>query len=64
MTRILVVCAMIAFCSCSGNRADSVYVNGQFWTGDVSNPVATVVAIKDCKIIYVGDDADLYGVSE
>jgi predicted amidohydrolase YtcJ len=64
MTRIFILCALMALFSCSGKRADSVYVNGQFWTGDVSNPVATVVAIKDGKIIYVGDDANLYSATE
>ncbi len=60
MTRLFVLFSIILLCACSGERADSVYVNGQIWTGDVSNPVAKVIAVKDGKIIYVGDDAGKY----
>jgi len=35
--------------------ADAVYLNGKIITVDDDNPKATVVAIKDGKIIYVGD---------
>jgi hypothetical protein len=35
--------------------ADAVYFNGRIITVDDDNPKATAVAIKDGKIIYVGD---------
>lgn len=35
--------------------ADAVYFNGKIITVDDQNPRATAVAIKDGKVIYVGD---------
>jgi predicted amidohydrolase YtcJ len=35
--------------------ADAVYLNGKIITVDDANPKATAVAIKDGKIVYVGD---------
>lgn len=64
MTRLIVLFCIVLLSACSGNQADSVYVNGQIWTGDVSNPVATVIAMKDGKIIYVGDDAAKFSGKE
>jgi predicted amidohydrolase YtcJ len=50
--------ACIALFACnSSNQADALYVNGNIWTGDSSNPTATVMAIKEGKIVYVGSDA-------
>lgn len=50
--------AIVLLISCNTtNRADKVYVNGNIWTGDSSNPSASVLAIKGDKIIYVGNDA-------
>ena len=37
------------------NVADAVYLNGKIITVDDKNPKAQAVAIKDGKIIYVGD---------
>ena len=37
------------------NVADAVYLNGKIITVDDENPKAQAVAIKDGKIIYVGD---------
>ncbi len=39
----------------SPDAADAVYLNGTIITVDDANPQAAVVAIKDGKIIYVGD---------
>ena len=64
MTRLIVLFCIVLLSACSGNQADSVYINGQIWTGDVSNPVATVIAMKDGKIIYVGDDAAKFSGKE
>jgi len=64
MMRFSLLVMVFFILSCSGKKADKVYFNGNIWTGDVSNPVATVIAIKDGKIVYVGDDADAYSASE
>ena len=49
--------AIVVLFSCNTtNKADKVYVNGNIWTGDSSNPSASVIAIKGDKIIYVGND--------
>jgi predicted amidohydrolase YtcJ len=49
--------AIVVLFSCNTtNKADKVYVNGNIWTGDSSNPSATTIAIKGDKIIYVGND--------
>lgn len=50
--------------SCSSQKADRIYYNGKIWTGDVSNPEASVLAVKGDKIIYVGDDVDHYRADE
>jgi predicted amidohydrolase YtcJ len=35
--------------------ADKIYYHAYIWTGDDSNPIASSIAIKGNKIIYVGD---------
>ena len=40
--------------ACSQPQADKVYINAKIWTGDSSNPTASVMAIKGDKIVYVG----------
>ncbi len=60
MRNILLV-SVFAFSLLScGKKADKIYFNGHIWTGDFSNPAATVMAIKGDKIVYVGDDPDAY----
>jgi predicted amidohydrolase YtcJ len=53
------VCIVLHACT-SSNKADALYVNGNIWTGDSSNPTAAVMAILDVKIIYVGNDASAF----
>jgi len=53
------VCIVLHACT-SSNKADALYVNGNIWTGDSSNPTAAVMAIKDGKIVYVGNDASAF----
>jgi predicted amidohydrolase YtcJ len=36
--------------------ADTVYTNGVVYTADASHTMASVVGVKDGKIVYVGDD--------
>jgi predicted amidohydrolase YtcJ len=50
--------------SCGGQKVDKLYVNAKIWTGDTSNPSATVMAIKGEKIVYVGNDATKYTANE
>ena len=65
MKQLIVFFSVLVFFSCnSSNRADKVYVNGNFWTGDIPNPTATVLAIKGDKIIYVGNDASQVNATE
>jgi predicted amidohydrolase YtcJ len=53
------VCIVLHACT-SSNKADALYVNGNIWTGDSSNPTAAVMAIIDGKIVYVGNDASAF----
>jgi predicted amidohydrolase YtcJ len=53
----LFIAVTILLIGCSQNEsADKIYVNAKIWTGDTVNPSATVLAIKDNKIIYVGNE--------
>ena len=40
-------------------NADNIYFNGKIWTGDTTNPSASVLAIKGNQIVYVGNDISL-----
>jgi predicted amidohydrolase YtcJ len=65
MKLITVVLLMSVFgISCTGNKVDKIYINAKIWTGDSSNPSASVMAIKGDKIVYVGDDASAYEANE
>ncbi|HYG20840.1 MAG TPA: amidohydrolase family protein, partial [Ohtaekwangia sp.] len=45
---------------CTANEpADLVLKNGKIYTVDENQPLASAVAVKDGKILYVGDDAQL-----
>ncbi len=50
--------------SCSGNKVDRIYYNAKIWTGDVSNPEVSVLAVKGDKIVYVGDDKEKFRADE
>ncbi len=57
---------LFIFTACSSNNkenkeaADVVYTNALFYTEDENNPEVSVMAVKDGKIVYVGDDSSLY----
>ena len=55
--RILLLFAALVFIVSCKQQADIVYVNAKIWTGDSSRPAASVLAVKNGMIIYVGDDA-------
>ena len=59
----LLTLAILAI-ACSQPQADKVYINAKIWTGDSSNPTASVMAIKGDKIVYVGNDASTYEAAE
>ncbi|MFN5914909.1 MAG: amidohydrolase family protein, partial [Chitinophagaceae bacterium] len=55
--RILFLFAALVFIVSCKQQADIVYVNAKIWTGDSSRPAASVLAVKNGMIVYVGDDA-------
>lgn len=56
---LLLYCCIIFLYSCNTKiDADTVYTNAFIWTGDSANPHATCIAVKDNKIVYVGNNAD------
>ena len=50
--------------SCGNEKVDKLYVNAKIWTGDSTNPSASVMAVKGEKIVYVGNDASKYSAGE
>ena len=40
----------------ASGRADRVYLNGVIFTADARNSSATALAIRDGRIVYVGND--------
>jgi hypothetical protein len=57
----LFIAAFILLIGCTHKEsADKIYINAKIWTGDTANPSATALAIKDNKIIYVGNEVDAY----
>lgn len=47
---------LFSFFGCGPKLADQVYYNATIWTADSTQPNASVIAIKDDKIIYVGNE--------
>ncbi len=56
MFRVTLLATALAL-SAAAQPADLVLFNGQIHTLDAARPSATAVAVRDGKIIYVGDDA-------
>ena len=50
--------------SCGNEKVDKLYVNAKIWTGDSTNPSASVMAVKGEKIVYVGNDASKYSAGQ
>ena len=40
-------------------KADQIIRNAKIFTADKDNPLATALAVKDGKFVYVGDEARL-----
>ena len=51
---------IFAGCTSENETADVVYTNALFYTEDENNPEAEVMAVRDGKIMYVGNNADSY----
>ena len=66
LTRFLLLSVLLSFFfACQQNpQADILYYNASIWTGDSSNPQASVIAIKDHKILYVGSNKDSIDAAE
>ena len=62
MRLILILSFLLILAACSTSEkqetADTVFVNGKIWTGDSDKPWAEWVAVKDGKIIAVGNGED------
>ena len=59
---ILLVFASLTFYACqpSGPVADTIYHNARIWTGDSKQPSASVLGVKDGKVLFVGEDYEGY----
>ena len=53
----LVWCCVLA--GCSGDQADTVLLDGRFWTGDTDQPWAEAVAIEGDRLVAVGTRAEV-----
>ena len=40
-------------------KADKIIKNAKIFTADKDNPLATALAVKEGKFVYVGDEAGL-----
>lgn len=58
MHRLFPIMLLFLISCTSKPAADLVFFNAKAWTGDSSLPAASVVAVKDGKIVYVGEDKD------
>lgn len=52
--------AGLAACQTAEPAADTIYYNAAIWTGDSSQPVAGALAIKEGRILFVGEDYQNY----
>ena len=49
--------------ACSAPKVEKVYYNGVIWTGDLSKPSATALAIENGQILFVGDDKEILALA-
>lgn len=52
--------AGLAACQTPEPAADTIYYNAAIWTGDSSQPAAGALAIKEGRILFVGEDYQNY----
>ena len=58
----LVLICFVAF-GCARNDVDKLFINGVIYTLNSQSETANSMAIKDGKIIFIGDEADSYNYS-
>ena len=56
MGKRLLILLLLILTSCA-EKADLIVYNAEVFTSNYSNPLATSLAIKDGKFVYVGDDS-------
>ena len=49
--------------ACSNPKVEKIYYNGVIWTGDLSHPSATALAVGDEQILFVGDDKEVLALA-
>jgi hypothetical protein len=54
----LAIAALAPACLSAQSRADVVLINGQIYTVDNSRPVASALAVRGDRIVFVGSDAE------
>ena len=54
---LLPLCAPMALCQAGAPSADTIYRNGYVYTVDAKDSVHQALAVRDGRIIYVGNDA-------
>ena len=60
-TFILIVLTVLNFsCSTINEKADLVVINAEIWTANLAQPHASTMAIRDGKILAIGDNVNEY----
>ena len=49
--------------ACSVPKVEKIYYNGVIWTGDLSHPSASALAVGNEQILFVGDDEDILAMA-
>ena len=57
MKNILLLVLFI--CACSAPKVEKIYYNGVIWTGNLSNPSASALAVGNEQILFVGNDNEI-----
>ena len=47
---------LLLICACSAPKVEKIYYNGVIWTGNLSNPSASALAVGNEQILFVGND--------
>ncbi len=47
---------LLLICACSAPKVEKIYYNGVIWTGNISNPSASALAVGNEQILFVGND--------
>jgi hypothetical protein len=55
---VLISAALCLIASGCASSSDLVVCNAKIWTGDPVQPAARIIAVRDGRFVYVGDDAN------